>query len=872
MSLPTAPKDVSIHPKKGSVVEPVDKAKKEKDIAQKLKLYTTIQALRASRLPSNAQIDSFLSYIQTNVDRVKTKDKSLSKDTVELFTDFNAIIQGFKDEVSLKNGDELIQEFVWRTRVEDMSGEIAEGLKTTKSTETPVTKEKAKDDANQALGHMRTLLKLLTTNSEARKLLSDLSLVGRDLVSRTTIKAANAIAPPPEALAAVDESTKRDEFVEPDDKFAAAPRPMKESASSQSVPEVESSDEEVTVDGTTKKKGLFNKLTSRIPDKHKSNAKDQFAQGRKFLTEEYFPQDRREQWIWRAKKVIIECQSHPEYQSSLEWLLDFVEQYFGHGKTLAAAHGDKLSTHVAQGETTQLNQTFQTIVTILDRFANNKSLDDLVLSRMQTIAQDAKDDQELRDWWSRVGKWIRRLLVDPGYIVEPKSESDGRKLADEGKKFYGTGDKASPADTTPVAPTPIAPTTLDTTSPVATTAATTATTPATTTPAAPGKYKQHLDTLLDGLGDWTKGSQEDAGNRKFASSLSKFTNDLLYVDAHDGAGGRLSLKREMWGDLRRVVVPLLVEKVGYIPIPRIEYSDDDLDLVVENLTLSGKNLFPNIVSVEAHNYMHFSPYGSIAKDDSRHEFIITLSQIQADLKDVAFYFERKTGIKIMKKDSGLADVVIGGEGVNVTIHLVSSNDPSSYFEVKNINVKIDSLKFAIRDSKHDLFYKTFRPLATGLIKRQIAKAIKDGIATGLGYVDGQLIGVRDRIHEAKAQAAEAAADGAEGKDPKDAAISTFGVFQEVFKRSKSSNASEMSSSTSGGSPSQFKMVSNKRNSILAHKGHPAGWVNRTTDKDEFGKQDGDKGWQTDAFDIQNADAKVASPTVGTTAPTTTTTV
>jgi tryptophanase len=32
--------------------------------------------------------------------------------------------------------------------------------------------------------------------------------------------------------------------------------------------------------------------------------------------------------------------------------------------------------------------------------------------------------------------------------------------------------------------------------------------------------------------------------------------------------------------------------VGYIPIPRAEYTDDHLDLVIENLTLSGRNLFP----------------------------------------------------------------------------------------------------------------------------------------------------------------------------------------------------------------------------------------------------------------------------------------
>jgi len=40
-------------------------------------------------------------------------------------------------------------------------------------------------------------------------------------------------------------------------------------------------------------------------------------------------------------------------------------------------------------------------------------------------------------------------------------------------------------------------------------------------------------------------------------------------------------------------------------------------------------------------------------------------------------------------------------------------------------------------------YKTFKPLATVLVKKQVQKAIKDSITTGMEYVDEQLVGVRD---------------------------------------------------------------------------------------------------------------------------------
>lgn len=164
--------------------------------------------------------------------------------------------------------------------------------------------------------------------------------------------------------------------------------------------------------------------------------------------------------------------------------------------------------------------------------------------------------------------------------------------------------------------------------------------------------------------------------------------------------------------------------------------------------MQGRNLFPNVVTLVAHNYLKFSPYSSIS-DDHHHEFMFTFAQMQADMRDVAFFFRKKTGFpKVM--DSGMADIVIGGSGLTAVVHLVSAGkDRSSVFKVKDVHVKVGSLKFSIRDSKHDLLYKTLRPLATGLVKRQIKRAIAGAIRTGMEYLDGQLVSVRDQMEEAK---------------------------------------------------------------------------------------------------------------------------
>ena len=57
-----------------------------------------------------------------------------------------------------------------------------------------------------AIQNLRTLLTLVLTNSEARKLLSDATIIGRDLFARGAIKAGEKARPSPEQLAAADDA------------------------------------------------------------------------------------------------------------------------------------------------------------------------------------------------------------------------------------------------------------------------------------------------------------------------------------------------------------------------------------------------------------------------------------------------------------------------------------------------------------------------------------------------------------------------------------------------------------------------------------------------------------------------------------------
>lgn len=69
------------------------------------------------------------------------------------------------------------------------------------------------------------------------------------------------------------------------------------------------------------------------------------------------------------------------------------------------------------------------------------------------------------------------------------------------------------------------------------------------------------------------------------------------------------------------------------------------------------------------------------------------------------------------------------------------------------------------------------------------------------------------------------------------------ILSQLFKSKKDERPSSTTASTTG-TQSQFKVVADKRQSLLVNEGHPAGWVNRTQEKGHLAAMGED--WRSDA--------------------------
>ena len=203
MSLPNAQQNISDSPPKGSVAAPVDKQAQAADIDRKLRFYGVVQAFRESRMPTNDQIDRTLQHLLSNS---SVPESELSPEGHKLIDDWRDIVDTLRLLVREKNADELFQNFIWHTRDTDFDQAKKD------PNEILPDKEKAKSDNQQAVAHLRTLLSLIFTNAEVRKLFSDFGVIGRDLFARGAMKAAEKARPSEERLRTVDDAGPNDTF------------------------------------------------------------------------------------------------------------------------------------------------------------------------------------------------------------------------------------------------------------------------------------------------------------------------------------------------------------------------------------------------------------------------------------------------------------------------------------------------------------------------------------------------------------------------------------------------------------------------------------------------------------------------------------
>lgn len=376
--------------------------------------------------------------------------------------------------------------------------------------------------------------------------------------------------------------------------------------------------------------------------------------------------------------MVLECQQHPDYQTAVQTLLNLAGEYGNHANRLA-----KGGSGTVKDTRSGLAQAEGDLKTLIERFANGTSTDDLWVSINQ-IYEDADRDDELKNWFKNLDTYLRRCLQEQGYILDEQSNRDWNHLYDQGNYLLRN------------------------------------------------KYRTHTDRIFDEIKFLADQFDQDQHNKAFAASLNK-----LFTNLGNDENGKPTFKPHLIKDLTEVILPALFENIAYIPVPRIEYSDKMVDAVIENLVLESDNFMPNMLEIASENYMRFGRKKISSK--SKHTFDLKVAGIQMDLRDVSYYVKRKQGFPSLS-DTGIANILLAGEGFTFRMKMGTADekDRQNFFKVDKVDVDVKNLQIKLAKSNHKLLFNLFKPIMLKVLRPGLQKALEKAIKDQFNKADALL--------------------------------------------------------------------------------------------------------------------------------------
>lgn len=600
--------------------------------------------------------------------------KDLSEEGQKLVKDLREVIDQARKLILSKNDGQLLQDFIWQAQ---RLGEVE-----AKKPDAPLNKDGAKQDGTNAVEGIKTLGTLLVTNGEFRKILSDALVLVRDMAGDASQAAANKVRPSEDQLSQIDQPAEdgvwheKPDFAGHKDQLKSKFRRNKGDGAS-----------EVSSTGGAAGGDVGSQASRKSV---KDRAREASGKAKEYLSEKV-PQQRRDQAIWRLKKMVMEIQGHSDYQRAIETLLGLVEKYGGHGRDLSQ-QGTGVVKDVRGHETVRTVET--NLRLLLERFANSTSLDDLFDS-LEQVYRDAEKDPELRGWFKNIDTFIRKCLQEQGYIMEDACNKEWGNLYDHGRYLLRD------------------------------------------------RYKEHTNRVLDEVKFFGEQYNKDPHNKAFGESVER-----LFLDLGRDPDGKVAFKKHLLKDIGTVILPGAFENLRYVPIPRIEVKDPAVDVVIENLVIESDNLMPNVLEFGSDNYFRWGRKKISNKRDNK--VMISASGIQADLTDVSYYLKKKQGFPSIT-DTGIMDIFLGGEGFGfkAAASIPRKDEKEQFIRLDKIDVKIDKLDIKLRKSKHKLLFQTFRPLLFRIVRPALEKVVEQKIREA--FVNGDNFAKEIHTEAKKAQ-------------------------------------------------------------------------------------------------------------------------
>ncbi|KAL1952751.1 hypothetical protein VTO42DRAFT_4292 [Malbranchea cinnamomea] len=629
----------------------------QRRLDEKLRLYEMLRALSRGFLPTTEQCVAQLRVLLAS-DLLNPNNPGLSLAGRQLARDCRACLRTFMDVLQEKNGKDQLQEFLWQFSQSKASVDRDDLA-------ARASMARARADTAAAYDSVRVVGKLLLTNSDFRRLVNDLSTVGRNIYS----DAAGSLS-------------------------AAAIKASEETAPSEAEQHavVSGSEEGAEPPSTDQISENVQQVAHATTEALEQTGRDTFQSAKENLSGE-----QRNALLSRLKQAVINLRNRNDYTTSVSTLSELIQRY---GRIYS--HAIDVTVSAAE-EDVEFNEELRTAIRnlweFLGTFGDHEEWKRLEESFHKLIRQSEKSPG-FKALVDDISVAVHNFLTDPSSLDSANSTIE--KIKEKSKEAYS------------------------------------------------GQARENTDEFLQQLKKTLKSVAQDKSVNRLIKTCKKLADDFSVAYYKD--------RTTIPADVFHIFIPLLIRAIQHIPIPRVEISEPEMDLLLENIILEPGHTLHNSSFLPVKVLLSTKVDFELRKTHSKEAAtamtnLVTFSMYGLNVSAKEFgYWIRVHCPPFFPyfADEGIASFILDERGIDISVDVeIGRERLEQIVSLRAVRVHIHKLDYEIRKSVFSGLLWILKPFLKHMVRRVLEKKIAEQIVSAFHVLNRELVFARERLRAAR---------------------------------------------------------------------------------------------------------------------------
>lgn len=406
---------------------------------------------------------------------------------------------------------------------------------------------------------------------------------------------------------------------------------------------------------------------------------------------EHVSGDEKETLLYRLKQAVLNLRKRNDYSDSVSTIGLLIKRY---AKAYSRVVDQTITTAQENVETNdEVDRAVKNFWSLMSSFGDRQQWE-LLEQKFDQVMKHSQKDPEFEHLMGDVGNSVEKLLTDPDFF-----ESADKKIQELREKSKDVGSESS--------------------------------------------LRKDIEELLQQVQATFRSVTEDEDVSKLISTTMKIFNILSPVNA--------ATNGELVDDSLHVFIPLFIKMIQYIPIPRVEVSVPEIDLLLENLiiepgrTINNTSFLPYKLRIETYNDLEIRKARFRTKSRVTSLVTIKVDGLSVRADDVGFWMRAHSGI-LRLADEGIASFQLDERGIDIHMDIeIGKEKLEKILTLKAVRVHVHKLSYTLRKSKFSWMAWLLKPLLRPIVRKVLEKQLASAIADAIHAANRELLFARERL-------------------------------------------------------------------------------------------------------------------------------